>query len=128
MRRRHRSERVSLSIGVAMVIWLIWVALSPVQTVVLEGPYRHYIAHCSVFVVLAIAWTCGLPRVRSVVLAIAVIVFAFVHETIEIFGHMHAFELYDAIVDSIGAVAGVACARAVQKLIYREQKPGDHDK
>ena len=112
--RQHPSERVFLGIGVAMVIELMWVALRPVQSIALEGPYRHYTAHFLVFAALAIAWTCGLPRVRSVVLAFAIVVFAFVHEAVEIYGHAHGFELYDAIVDSIAAVVGVACTRLMQ--------------
>ena len=57
--------------------------------------------------ILAFAWRCGLPRVPAFIVSLAVIAFGFAHEAIEVVGHAPAYELGDAVVDAIGAIAGV---------------------
>jgi len=48
-----------------------------------------------------------------IALAVPLVASGFAHEAYEIAGHVHGFELYDALTDAAGAVAGVVCARAV---------------
>ena len=59
---------------------------------------------------LAFLWRCGLARVSVLAIGLGVIVFGFAHEAIEIIGHSHDYELADAAVDAIGAIAGVLLA------------------
>ena len=66
------------------------------------------------FGALAFAWVLGVPRVPTLVVALAVIAFGFAHEGIEILGHAHHYELHDAIVDGIGAVGGATLAHMVK--------------
>jgi hypothetical protein len=40
-----------------------------------------------------------------------IVAFGFIHEAFEIRGHAHGFELYDAIIDGAGAIAGTLSAR-----------------
>jgi hypothetical protein len=107
---RYR-EAFFILLGVALLIWLVWLGSRPLQTQALSGDVRHYAAHFAAFGALAVTWSCGLPRVRAVPLALAIVAFGFAHEALEIFGHAHGYELIDAIVDGVGATLGVAVTR-----------------
>jgi hypothetical protein len=48
-----------------------------------------------------------------IALTAGVVVFGFLHEWYEVLGHVHGFELADAIVDGIGATVGALAARAL---------------
>jgi len=93
--------------------WLVWIASAPITGDVLPDWYIHYPAHFCTFAALAIVWTLGLPRASAMALAVPLVAFGFVHEAYEIVGHVHGFELYDALTDAAGAVAGIVCARAI---------------
>jgi hypothetical protein len=107
-------EPFFLLLGTAMVLWLIWLGSRPVQTAALHGIFRHYASHVAAFGALAVTWSYGLPRVRALPLAIAIIAFGFAHEALEIVGHAHGFEFYDAFVDGAGATAGIIFAHAAK--------------
>jgi hypothetical protein len=98
-------------LGAAIVAWLLWIASAPFEGGVFDNSYTHYPAHFAAFAALAITWCLGVPRARIVVLAVPLVAFGFVHEACEILGHVHGFELYDALADAAGA--GIACARAL---------------
>ena len=109
-------ERIFIGFGIAMTIAFVWAASNPLPGKVLAAfswsalwlYAAHYAAHFAAFATYAVVWSLGLPRVRPVVLACAVIAFGFLHEAYEIQGHSHGFELDDAIVDALGAIAGLA--------------------
>jgi hypothetical protein len=48
--------------------------------------------------------------------ALGVIGFAFLHETIEIFGHNHPYEMEDVAIDASGAVIGLILAQVAKKI------------
>ncbi|HSQ02646.1 MAG TPA: hypothetical protein VLN59_01345 [Burkholderiales bacterium] len=106
-------ERIFISLGTAMVAWLVWIASAPITGDVFDNSYTHYPAHFAAFAALAITWCLGLPRASVAVLAVPLVAFGFVHEAYEVVGHVHGFELYDALTDAAGAVAGIGCARAL---------------
>jgi len=106
-------ERFFASLGVAMAAWLVWIASAPITGDVFDNWYTHYPAHFAAFAALAITWCFGFPRASVIVLAVPLVAFGFVHEAYEIAGHVHGFELYDALTDAAGAIAGIVCARAI---------------
>jgi hypothetical protein len=71
----------------------------------------HDLAHLASFAVLAIVWSFAYPRLPLLLVVLPVAALGFVQEAIEIVGHGHPFEFSDAIVDALGAVAGVICSR-----------------
>ena len=106
-------ERIFISLGTAIAAWLTWIASAPIADTVFDNWYTHYPAHFAAFAALAIAWCLGLPRAPVLALAVPLVAFGFAHEAYEILGHVHGLELYDALTDAAGAVAGIACARAL---------------
>ncbi len=111
-------ERIFISLGTAIVACLLWIASAPFEGGVFDNSYTHYPAHFAAFAALAITWCLGFPRARIVVLAVPLVTFGFIHEAFEILGHVHGFELYDALADAAGAVAGVLCARTAIFAIH----------
>lgn len=71
----------------------------------------HWLVHLATFAVLAAAWTCGLPRIPGLIVLLAIIAFALVHEAIEIVGHSHGYETRDVAVDAVGVSVGVWLTR-----------------
>lgn len=107
---RNNQERLFLSLGVAMAMGLMWLALRPVHATQFGEWYRHYPAHFGAFAALAIVWTLALPRVSVPAIIGAIAIFGFVHEACEIVGHAHRFEIADALMDSAGAALGAVLA------------------
>jgi len=111
-----RPERIFLATGALMAIALLWLAADSVvwDARLLAGFSHsgwHYLAHFAVFALFAVVWMLGLPGINALYVALAIVIFGFAHEAIEIAGHAHAFELADACVDAAGATLGVAWAR-----------------
>ena len=103
---RHNLQRVFLAGAIALTIVLLWAGIVPAAGQALRGG-SHWLAHFVSFAILAFAWRCGLPRIPAFIVMLAVIAFGFAHEAIEVVGHAHAYELGDAVVDAIGAIAGI---------------------
>ena len=101
-------ERVFLSLGIAMAMVLMWLALRPVHETQFAEWYRHYPAHFGAFAALAIVWTFALPRASALAIIGAIAVFGFFHEACEIVGHAHSFEVADVLIDGVGAAMGGA--------------------
>jgi len=111
-------KRIFLTGAVALTLILLWASISPkASEVAAVGP--HWLPHLVSFAALAFAWTLAVPRVPTLVVALAVIAFGFAHEAIEILGHAHRYELHDAIVDGIGAVGGALVAHLVKAYTDR---------
>ena len=96
-----------------MALFLLWAAAQPAIGKV-TGHFWHYLVHAAVFALLAAVWALGLPRVPSIPIAGAIVLFGFAHEWYEIRGHAHGFELGDAIVDAFGVIAGATAARLLR--------------
>src|SRR5574340_1247162 len=103
---RYNLQRVFLACAIALTVVLLWAGIVSAAGQALGGG-SHWLAHFVSFAILAFAWRCGLPRVSAFIVVLAVIAFGFAHEAIEVVGHAHAYELGDAVVDAIGAIAGV---------------------
>ena len=102
--------RVCLAIAVTMTLAFLWAGVSPAAGRIAPSG-MHDLTHFASFGVLAMAWSFAYARVPSMLVVLSVVAFGFVQEAIEIIGHGHAFEFSDTIVDALGTVAGVACAR-----------------
>ena len=108
-----------LFLGVAMVAALLWAAcrpFNPLEIGLLGHWYRHNPAHFLTFAALAIVWTLALHRTPPIAVALAIVAFSFMHEGLEIIGHAHRFELHDALINTLGTLAGVGCGRAALTL------------
>jgi hypothetical protein len=105
-------QRASLALSIPLTILLLWASVRPSVAQTFEGEL-HWLAHFLAFVILAAAWRCALPRVPAFIVTLAVIGFGFVQEAIEMVGHAHAFELRDAVVDSVGVIVGILIASLV---------------
>jgi hypothetical protein len=109
-------RRVSLVCAIALTIILLWASVVP-----FAGEFaakHHRSAHLIAYAILALAWRGALARLPAWVVALSVIGFGFLQEGIEVFGHFHHYELNDALVDGIGATAGVVFAHLATKLPY----------
>jgi VanZ family protein len=78
----------------------------------------HWLAHFAAFVVLSAAWTRGLPQIPSLIVTLAIVAFALVHEAIEIVGHSHGYEMGDVAADAVGAMAGIWVTRLMMALSW----------
>jgi hypothetical protein len=117
-------RRASLVCAIGMTIALLVAAVVPIPStgVGSEGAILHWLAHLVAFAILAFTWRCGLPRVSALAVALAVVAFGFAHEAIEIFGHSHAYEWADAVVDGIGSISGVLIAFCSRQW-WRDAEP-----
>jgi hypothetical protein len=102
--------KVFIAIGTAMALALLWVAGQPGAAEIFPGKW-HYVAHFVIFTILGGVWALGLPRIPVSATVAGIVAFGFIHEAFEIRGHAHGFELYDAIIDGAGAIAGTLSAR-----------------
>lgn len=96
-----------------MTLVLVWASMVPVGASI---PH-HHLTHLVTFGLFAMAWSFALPRVPAVLIAVTILAFGFAQEALEIVGHAHGFELSDAIVDGVGAVAGVAFSRLLKDAL-----------
>jgi hypothetical protein len=108
-------RRVALFCAIALTIALLIASVMPSAGHAFGGEV-HRRAHLMSFAALALAWRWSLPRVPIAMVALGVIGFAFLHETIEIFGHGHAYEMQDVAIDASGAVIGLILAQVVKKI------------
>ena len=108
-------RRVSLFCAIALTIALLVASVMPSVGHAFGGNL-HRRAHLVSFAVLALAWRWSLPRVPVAAVALGVIGFAFLQETIEIFGHGHAYEMEDVAIDATGAVIGLILAQVAKKI------------
>ncbi|HSU63803.1 MAG TPA: hypothetical protein VLJ12_08045 [Burkholderiales bacterium] len=108
-------RRVSLFCAIALTIALLLAGIMPSAGQAFGGDL-HRKAHLISFAVLALAWRWSLPQVPISLLALGVIGFAFLQETIEIFGHHHRFEMEDVAIDAAGAVIGLILAQVARKI------------
>ena len=102
-----------------MAVSLVAVAGKPGAGYLFPGRW-HYIAHFLTFAVFGAVWTLGLPKASPLHVAAGAVAFGFMHEAYEIAGHVHGFELVDAIVDAMGAIVGISFAH----LCLRGTTPG----
>ena len=105
-------EKLFAATGIAMTAVLLTDAITPLHRDIAPG-LPHYVAHLATFAALATVWTLSLPRIGAFYLAAALIAFGFLHEGIEILGHHHSFELYDALTDAAGVILGIGFARRI---------------
>jgi VanZ family protein len=101
-------ERLFMVVGVAMAIGLFVIASEPNAGRLFHGRW-HHVAHFATFALLGGIWTLALPRVPVRHIAAGAVAFGFLHEGLEILGHLHAFELRDAVVNGAGAIVGATC-------------------
>jgi hypothetical protein len=104
--------RLSRVAAVTMTFLFLWASVAPAASRIAPSE-THHLAHLASFVVYAMTWSVAYPRVRSVLVVLPVAAFGFMLEAIEIVGHSHAFEFYDAIDNAVGTVAGVALSRVL---------------
>lgn len=95
-----------MAVGVAMAIGLFVVAAEPGAGRLFHGRW-HHVAHFATFALFGAVWTLALARLPARHIAAGIVAFGFLHEGLEILGHMHAFELRDAMINGAGAIVGV---------------------
>ena len=103
-------ERVWFAVAITMTLVVLWASVAPAASRIPPSG-THHLGHLVSFGVLAMAWSFAYARAPWVLVLCLVAAFGFMQEAIEIVGHGHAFEVSDAIVDAMGAVAGVAFSR-----------------
>lgn len=103
-------KRIFLAGAIALTLILLLASLSLRASEAAAALGPHWLSHLVSFGALAFAWALGMPRVPTLIVALAVIAFGFAHEAIEIVGHAHGYELHDAIVDGVGAAGGALLA------------------
>jgi len=106
-------EHICKVVAVTMTILFIWASMVPAGSRIAPSE-THYLAHLGSFGLFGLAWSLAYPRVWSLGMLFFVTTFGFILEAIEIVGHGHSFEVYDAIDDSVGAAAGVATSRLLR--------------
>jgi hypothetical protein len=112
-------QRICLTSAFIIGVFLVWAASQPAVGKI-AAPHWHYAAHFAAFALLAAMSALGMPRVPLLALTASIVLFGFLHELYEIVGHAHGFELRDAVVDGIGAVAGAHAARWLRRrLLFR---------
>ena len=108
-------RRASLVCAIALTIALLVAAVIPSAGLAFRGGiHRH--AHLISYAVLALTWRWSLPQVPVPMFALGVIGFAFLQETIEIFGHGHPYEMEDVAIDAAGALIGLILAQLARKI------------
>lgn len=105
-------RRISLACAIALTTILLWASFVPYAGKIFVGG-SHWLSHVVSFMILGFSWRCSLTRVSALNVTLSVITFGFIHEAIEIWGHAHAYELGDAVLDGIGAIIGVLLASLV---------------
>ena len=108
-------RRASLVCAIALTIALLVAAVMPSAGQAFGGEL-HRKAHLISFALLALAWRWSLPQVPVPMVALGVIGFAFLQETIEISGHGHPYEMEDVAIDASGAVIGLILAQLARKI------------
>ncbi len=76
---------------------------------------HHRTAHLVSFAILAFTWQGALTRVPAWILALSVAGFGFLHEGVEVYGHVHPYEINDALIDALGGIVGVGLAQLAMK-------------
>jgi hypothetical protein len=104
-------SRVFLACAVVMTLLQVWAAWEPLAGQVIANKHLHLTAHFSSYAFLAIAWSCGLPRLSAIAIAAAVAALGLGQEAMEVIGHAHRLERADVLVDAAGAVAGALIGR-----------------
>lgn len=87
-----------------MTLIVLWAGIHPGAGEAL-GSAWHTPAHLVAFALVALAWGYALPTVPRWAIWAGLATFGFLHEAMEIATHHHPFELEDAVVDAIGALA-----------------------
>jgi len=110
-------RRASLTCAIALTIALLWISFvtSDGQSFAVK---HHRSAHLISFAILAFTWRVALPRLPASIVTLLIIGFGFLQEGIEVFGHVHPFELNDALIDAVGAIIGVLSASLVVKYLH----------
>lgn len=79
----------------------------------------HWVAHLAAYALIAFTFALGWPKRSTVQIAAFVATIGVVHEATEIITHSHIFETEDALVNTIGAMIGVAIQRTIQRAIHQ---------
>ena len=106
----HKSPFFLAAVALTVVLLAVsWVPIPP------SAAYGHWhgIAHLGAFAALGFLWRRAEPRAPLLGVAAAVVAFGFAQEAIEVIGHAHGFELKDALVDAVGATAGIVAAHVL---------------
>ena len=102
-------QRISVACAIVLTIILLWASVAPSGG---EFVARHHrSAHLISYAILGVAWRVALMRISGWLVALFVIAFGFLQEGIEIVGHSHPFEVSDALINALGAMAGVGFAQ-----------------
>jgi hypothetical protein len=107
-------RRACLVCAIAFTIALVWASIMPSAGQAFAGAH-HRSAHLVSFAILAFTWHGALARVPAWIVALCVIGFGFLHEGVEVYGHVHPYELNDALIDAAGGIAGVLLAQLAMK-------------
>ncbi len=71
----------------------------------------HWVAHFCAYALIAFTFSLGWPHRPAVHLGLLVTVLGALHETTEIITHHHPFETEDVMVNTLGALLGIAVHR-----------------
>ena len=106
-------ERLCFAASIIIGVFLMWTASQPAVGKI-DAAHWHYAVHFIAFAFLAAMAVLGMPSIPFVAVMVSTVVFGFLHELYEIVGHAHGFELSDALVDGVGAVAGAHIGRRLR--------------
>jgi hypothetical protein len=116
----NQLHRISAVCAIVLTFILLWASVFPSGGEIVARHHRG--AHLISYAMLAFAWRVALARLAWWLVALFVIAFGFMQEGIEVFGHFHPFEVNDALVNALGAIAGVGFAQLGMNWLSRNKK------
>jgi len=102
----------SRALAIALTV-LLFVAASPPAAGQAFPGVMHWIAHLTAYAAIGFAYGVGWRKQPAIFVIGLVAALGLIQECSEIFTHHHALEIADILVDSFGAVIGVALKRAI---------------
>lgn len=100
------------ALAIALTVFLFVIGGFPAAGQAFPG-VAHWVAHLTAYAVIAFAYGLGWRKQPVILIAGFVAALGAIHECSEIFTHNHTLEIADVLVNSIGAVIGVALERAL---------------
>lgn len=105
---------------VLLILGLFTVGSIPTAGQAFPGT-MHWVAHVSTYALIAFVWGIGWRGMQAISIAAIVTAIGVCHELTEIITHNHDFEYMDAVVNGLGALAGVAILTGLRKFLQKKK-------
>jgi len=102
--------------SIALVIALFTVGSLPATGHAFPGNL-HWGVHLSTYAVISFCMGMGWQKLPAAFTTVIVAAIGIVHEVTEIVTHSHNFEFYDAVINTLGALIGMAILILVRKWV-----------